>query len=162
MRNTRKFVVRNMIEITTGSIKLLRFVLLLALVLTSACTTEDGTLYELQHGEHVAKVYGDMEEIGRINEKYAAGEVGYVEYATEITEALLAMEDHLLEFRRFLKENHNELTKAGINVTESEEWVETQLRLTGEIAAGVAGKLESRGYRGKMLSELRRLGEYAE
>jgi len=154
-------VVEDMVESWVRGIKLLCFLLVLTVI--SACIGEDPTIYKWKHDEYVAKVYDDMEEIGRINEKYAgADEEEYIEYATELTEVLRAMENHLLEFRQFLKDNREELLEAGINVTESEAWVESQLRLTGEIAAAVARKLESRGYQGEMLAELRRLGRYAE
>ncbi len=161
-KKARKLVVvEDMVESWVRGIKLLCFLLVLTVI--SACIGEDPTIYKWKHDEYVAKVYDDMEEIGRINEKYAeADEEEYIEYATELTEVLRAMENHLLEFRQFLKDNREELLEAGINVTESEAWVESQLRLTGEIAAAVARKLESRGYQGEMLAELRRLGRYAE
>jgi hypothetical protein len=153
-------VIEDMIRGCTERIKLLCFLLVLALI--SACTGEDPTIYKWEHGEYVAKIYADMEEIGRINEKYMEAGEGYIQYAMELAEVLHAMENHLLEFRQFLKDNREELLKAGINVTESEAWVESQLHLTGEIAQGIAIKLEKKGYQGEILNEFKRLGKYAE
>jgi hypothetical protein len=145
-------VVEDMIRCCTERIKLLCF--MLVLVLISACTGKDPTVYKWQYSEYVAKIYADMEEIGRIDEKYMETDEGYIQYAMELAEVLRAMENHLLEFRQFLKDNREELLKAGINVTESEAWVESQLHLTGEIAQGMAIKLEKKGYQGEILNEI--------
>ncbi len=159
-RKPRKLPSGGMRRVGIRHIKLLCF--LLVTVLVSACTGEDPTLYRWQHGEYVAKIYADMEEVGRLHERYMRGEMEYLEYARELVVALEKMEDHIIEFRQFLNDNREKLIKAGVNVTESEAWAETQLYLTGEIAREVANKLEKKGYRGKILYELKRIEEYAE
>ncbi len=159
-RKPRKLPSGGMRRVGIRHIKLLCF--LLVTVLVSACTGEDPTFYRWQHGEYVAKIYADMEEVGRLNDRYMRGEMGYLQYAEELARALSTMENHLLEFRQFLNDNRKKLIKAGINVTESEAWADTQLHLTGEIAQDVATKLEKKGYRGKILYELKRIGKYAE
>ncbi len=160
MKKATKLAVaeEDMLIIRSRGIKLFWMLLI---VLTSGCAEEELTYYRWQHDDYLAKVYSDMEQIGRLNARYAEGEMEYLQYAEELAAVLKRMENHLTEFRGFLRDNRKELQKAGINVTESEVWAETQLRLTGEIALELAGKLEEKGYRGEVLEELKRTARSA-
>ncbi|NOZ59105.1 MAG: hypothetical protein GXO66_05975 [Euryarchaeota archaeon] len=161
-KKARKLAVveEDMISACHGRIKFLWLPLLL-LTVSAGCNGEELTYYRWQHDDYLARVYADMDEIGRLNGMYAAGEVEYAEYARGVAAALDCMTEDLVEYRKFLRENGGRLQEAGINLSESDAWAVSQLLLAGEVAREVAGKLEARGYRGETLAELRRIEERA-